>query len=84
MLVRFHRWSRRLLLGAAALPFCQGVGGCDPVSTVVQFGTNFVNITAVSLSQLAVASVTQTLLGMFPGSNLLRMLFLNSGFFPGL
>lgn len=82
MTLRAHRWSKRLCLAAAALPMLQAAG-CDP-TLLLQLGANFTNIVAVSLGQTLVQSTISVLLNTFPGSNLLRALFLNAAFFPGL
>lgn len=82
-LLRTHRWSRRILIAVASLPLLQA-GGCDPSAIFFQITAGFVNSAAVSLSQVALQSVITTLLNAFPGSNILRTLFVNGIFFPGL
>lgn len=83
MLLTYRRWAKRILLVTAALPLLQTTG-CDPYASVLQLGTGVAGIIANSLTQTLVQSAIQTLLGMFPGSNILRALFINAGFFPGL
>jgi hypothetical protein len=68
MLIKVHHWTKRLLLGAAALPLCQAVGGCD--SIVNAFAGQLASST---FSQL-VASIQQTLLLNFPSADILQIL----------
>lgn len=83
MLLKAHRWSRRALFAAAALPICQAAA-CDPTSQLLSIGAGFTNIVAVSLGQSLIQSAISVLLNTFPGSNLLRALLINAAFFPGL
>lgn len=83
MLLRTHRVLRKGAFFLAALPLCQAAG-CDPFGTVTQVATGFGSIVVNSLTSTLVSSVARTLLGTFPGSDLVRLLFGNAGFFPGV
>ncbi|MFO0974560.1 MAG: hypothetical protein U1A27_14140 [Phycisphaerae bacterium] len=84
MLQKLYRRRRQILMLGAALPLMQMGGGCDPVGFTAQIAAGYVNSAAVSLVQLGVSSIISTLLSAFPGSNLLRLLFVNGGVFPGV
>jgi len=68
MIVRTHRWSRRLLVTLAAMPLFQAVGGCDAVlaSVASQFVSGTFN--------LFVGSVQAMLLQNFPSMDILQIL----------
>lgn len=83
-MLKSYRWARRLALGVAALPILQGIGGCDPLGTAINIAAGTSVIVVNSLAQTLVQSTIRTLLGTFPQSDILRALFGNSGFFPGI
>lgn len=82
MLAKWYRWGKRGLLAAAALPLLQMT--CDPSATLLQIGAGFANIVVTSTIQLFVQTAISTLVNTFPGSNILRALFVNAGFFPNV
>ena len=84
MLLKSHRVARKVALIVAAIPLCQATGGCDPFGTVTQVATGFGSIVVNSLTNTLISSVSRTLLGTFPGSDLIRLMFGNAGFFPGV
>lgn len=84
MLLKSHRVARKVALIVAAIPLCQAAGGCDPFGTVTQVATGFGSIVVNSLTSTLVSSVARTLLGTFPNSDLIRLMFGNAGFFPGV
>lgn len=63
-----HRWSKRILLGMAALPLLQTTGGCE--SIVVAFGQQLQSATF----DLFISSVQSVLLTNFPSADLLQIL----------
>ncbi len=65
---RLHRWSKRILLGMAALPLLQTAGGCESIYTA--FGQQLQSATF----DLFISSVTQVLLTNFPSADLLQIL----------
>jgi len=82
MLLKKYRIAKKIALAAAALPLLQTT--CDPTATFLNIGFGFASIIANSLTQSLYSSFSQTLLGTFPGSGIIRALFGgNAGFFPG-
>ncbi len=63
-----HRWSRRLLLGLAALPLFQTVSGCDQIVSAA--ASQFVT----STFSLVVSSAESSLLQHFPDMDVLQIL----------
>ena len=66
---RLHRWSKRILLGLAALPLLQTAGGCDTIAA--EFAAQLQNATF----NLFISSVTSVLLTNFPSADILQILF---------
>ena len=87
-LIKKYRLARKIAFFTAALPVVQATGGCDPStlsSTFLNLTFGFIGIIATSVTQTAYSSLSQALLGTFPGSNIIRALFGgNAGFFPGV
>ncbi len=82
MLLRTHRWARRLAFAAAAMPMMQMT--CDPAATILQTAAAVNGLIFTSITQLVISQAISTLVNTFPGSDILRALFLDAGFFPGL
>lgn len=84
MLIKRYRTAKKIALFTAAVPLLQAAGACDPTATFLSIGYGFANILVTSLTQAAYSSMSQALLGTFPGSPIIRALFGgNAGFFPG-
>ena len=68
-MTRLHRWSKRILLGMAALPLLQTAGGCE--SIIAEFNAQLQSATF----NLFISSVESVLLTNFPSADILQILF---------
>ena len=67
-MMRFHRWSKRILFTLAALPVFQAASGCD--SIIAALSSQFQSATF----NLFVGSVESVLLTNFPSVDVLQIL----------
>lgn len=87
MLIRLHRWRRKVLVCLAALPAFQIAGGCDPTpatNMVVDQALGIASAINISIFQSFVGSIQRVILQSFPSADILQMLLGGnpSPFFP--
>ena len=78
MLLRIQRWSRKILLGAAAIPICQAAGTCDTASLNNFIASQALGVASsinVAVFQSFVAAGQEGLLRAVPSFDLLQILF---------
>ena len=85
-LLKYQRWSRKLLIGLAALPICQAAT-CDPQTLANLAATTGLSLATqlnATVFQLVIVGAQQTLLNAFPGANILQILLGGNSqpFFP--
>ncbi len=75
MLIRLHKWRKKILIPLAALPLCMGT--CDTSGAANLIVSGAIDIGAqvnVALFSTFIGAIQQTLLQSFPSADLLQIL----------
>jgi len=69
-----YRWSKRLMLAAAALPVFQATTGCDPLTLNGAIAQNVAQNIAFSTLSVVVSGIRTTMLSFFPSADIIQTL----------